>query len=245
MHPELFEVFGFHVHSWGALVALAFIAGVFIAASFGKREGIKRDDVIDGAMWVIFSGLIGARVFYIIGFPGPFLNDPLSVFALWEGGMVFYGGLVFSMVTIILFCRSRNIPVLRAFDIATPAAAVGYAIGRVGCLLNGCCYGVPCSLPWAMTFPESMVPVHPTQIYSIVSGLIIFAVVWAVYRRKAYDGQVLLWGVVMYSVYRFIVESFRFNLLNWAGLSPSQWISIALLAVCTGVILIVRKKASR
>ncbi len=229
MHPILFRLGTLTVYSWGFMVALGFAAGILVAFQRARKEGLSPEDIMDLSMWAIISALIGARSFYVIGFYSEFISNPLSVFYVWEGGMVFYGGLIFSMAAIGIMVRRKKLPLLKVLDIAAPTAAIGYSIGRIGCFLRGCCYGVKCDLPWGVHFPDVAGLVHPTQIYSSIAGLLIFIVLVIIRERKKYDGQVFFWGLMFYCVYRFIIEFFREYSIHVFGLTQSQWITVALL----------------
>lgn len=245
MYPVLFKIGAVSVYSWGAMVALAFVAGIWLGVARAKKEGIPADIALDTCFYVMISSVIGARVFYVIGFPGEFLASPLKALAFWEGGMVFYGGLVFAILTMAWYLSRKKIPVLKAMDIAAPSVAIGYAIGRIGCFLRGCCYGKECGLPWAMNFPDAAGLVHPTQLYSALAGLVMFILLVGFRDKKRYDGQVVLWGITLYAGYRFFIEFFRYSSLYWLWFTPSQWISILGLGVGVwGLAYFKRKKTS-
>ena len=225
------------------MVALAFAAGIIVALMRCEKEGLSREDVMDGAMYVLLSAIVGSRVFYVAGFWEMYRGNILEVFAVWEGGMVFYGGLIFAMVALLIWAKVKKLDVFKFLDLAAPSAAIGYSIGRIGCFLRGCCHGVACDLPWAMKFPESQGFVHPTQAYSVLAGSIIFVILILVRDRKRYNGQVFIWGIILYSLYRFFVEFFRYNVLHWGWLSPSQWISAVLFFL--GLLVIFRYRDLR
>ncbi|MFA5097142.1 MAG: prolipoprotein diacylglyceryl transferase [Candidatus Margulisiibacteriota bacterium] len=230
MHPVLFAVGPVMVYSWGFMVAIAFAAGILVALQRAKKEGISVDTVLDICVQVMLASIIGARLFYVIGFPDEFTSAPLRVLAFWEGGMVFYGGLIFAAAALFYSANKHRLSALKCLDIASLSAAIGYSIGRIGCFLRGCCSGVECSLPWAVRFPGEELFVHPTQLYSSLAGLVLFLVLISIYDRKKYDGQVLIWGAGLYCVYRFLNEFVRDYSNHYLGLTASQWISIAVFA---------------
>jgi len=237
MHPVLLQVGGFSLYSWGVMVALGFVAGIAIALLRAKKEGLPAEFVMDGAMYVIISAMIGARIFYVIGFWSEYKDNLWNIFAVWEGGMVFYGGLIFAVIALFIWSRGKNIDLMKVLDLAAPSVAIGYSIGRIGCFLRGCCFGIECDLPFAVHFPESQGFVHPTQLYSALAGLLIFTALVVVRENKKYDGQVFIWGVILYSIYRFIIEFFRYNSLQWLWFSPSQWISAAIFLLGMGALV--------
>jgi len=225
------------------MVALAFVAGITIALLRAKKEDISAEFVMDGAMYVLISAIIGARLFYVIGFWSEYKNNLWNIFAVWEGGMVFYGGLIFAVTTLFIWSKRKSMDFMKILDLAAPSVAIGYSIGRIGCFLRGCCYGVECSLPWAIHFPESQGFVHPTQLYSVLAGLLIFTALIAVREKKKYNGQVFVWGVILYSIYRFIIEFFRSYDLYWGPLTPSQWISAGLFVFACA--LLIRRRLAK
>lgn len=218
------------------MIALAFLVGIFTAIRYARREGIKAETILDLALYVMIAAVAGARLFYVVGQWEIYKDNLPEVLMLQKGGLVFLGGLLFSILTVIIYAKAKNQPLLKLLDALTPATAIGYAVGRVGCFLNGCCFGLPTQLPWGVVFPPGSLAalyspgehLHPTQIYSIFSMLIVFgALVW-IYRHKKYDGQILAWGLVLYSIYRFFVEFLRYSPLHWFSLTPSQWLSFLL-----------------
>ncbi|MFH2033386.1 MAG: prolipoprotein diacylglyceryl transferase [Candidatus Margulisiibacteriota bacterium] len=244
MYPILLNLGPVTIYSYGLMIALAFVAGIFVAIKAAKREGVSTEAVLDITLAVIISAIVGARIFYIIEFWRDFSVDPLSMFMVWHGGLVFYGGLLFAIVAVIIASRIKNILLWKTLDIAAPAAALGYAIGRIGCFLNGCCYGVICDLPWAVKFPELLGRRHPTQIYASICGLLIFAVLMYLGKRKMFNGQVFLAGVFLYSIYRFNIEFIRVN-MKYAGLSGSQWVSILMFVFSIVTYIILYKNSKK
>lgn len=242
MHPILLQIGPVAIYSWGLMVAIAFATGIGLAVLNGKRIGLSADQVLDLAMYVLVSAIIGARLFYAVQFWDAFRGNIWSVFAVWEGGMVFYGGLIFAMAAAAIVSYQKKLPVLKVLDIAAPSVAIGYSIGRIGCFLRGCCFGSECSLPWAMHFKDVPGFVHPTQLYSSVSGLLMFILLSWILGKKKYDGQVLLWGIASYSAYRFLIEFFRFSPDYYFGLTPAQWISAGLFISAVIAVLAAGKK---
>jgi len=237
MLPTLLKFGWFEVHSYGLMVALGFLAGIAVTLYYAGKEGIAPQDVLDLAILTIISSIVGARLFYVLGQFDYYRSNPLEILMVQNGGLVFLGGLLLTLVTVAYYARRKRLPLLKLCDAIAPGAALGYAIGRIGCFLNGCCFGLPAKLPWAVVFPKSSLagaycpdlPLHPTQLYSSLAMLLAcLALVW-VYRKKAFDGQMLFLGLIFYSVYRFLVEFFRYSPIHWLSLTPSQWIVIPLL----------------
>lgn len=228
MLPVLFKLGPLTVNSYGVMIALGFLSGILLAIYLAKREKISPEMMMDLALFVMVFSIIGARIFYVIEFWPEYLYRPLAVLFVWEGGLVFYGGLLGAVLTVLIFSRLNKLPVLKLLDLITPATALGYAIGRIGCFLRGCCYGVECKLPWAVKFPEVVGLRHPTQLYALLSWLILFGVLWFLLTKRKFDGQIFALGLILYSVYRFLIEFVRTN-PQYFHLTAAQWGSLLLL----------------
>ncbi len=231
------------------MVALGFLAGLWTAGRRAPRAGMAAEKIIDLGPWLIIGAVIGARTLYVVSYwQDSFAGKPLGeIFAVWHGGVVYYGGLVGASLACILYTRLKKLPLWKVADILAPSIALGYVFGRIGCLLNGCCYGRACSLPWAITFPPGnplnppTYPVHPTEIYESLLNLGLYAALAWLYRRKRFDGQVFGVYLVSYAVLRSFVELFRGDypadqryLGGWA--TPGQLVSIGMLAA--GLVLL-------
>ncbi|KAF0133864.1 MAG: phosphatidylglycerol:prolipoprotein diacylglycerol transferase [Candidatus Saganbacteria bacterium] len=225
MHPILFKFGSITIFSYGFMIALAFLAGIYFSYFLAVREGIKGEKIFDLALVILVSSIVGARIFYVIEFWPDFISNPLEVFFIWQGGLVFFGGLLFAALAAVAFANYYKIKALKLMDIITPGTALGYGIGRIGCFLRGCCYGIETKLPWGIVFPGLSEAHHPTQLYAFISGIIMFTMLLLLYRKKKYDGQVFFSGLMFYSVYRFSVEFLRMN-PKYLFFSMAQWISI-------------------
>ena len=219
MHPILLQLGPFHLYSWGAMVALGFLAGILFILWLAKNEGMAWDNILDLAFYVLLASIIGARLFYVIQFWRDFQGNVWRVLAVQEGGLVFYGGFLGVLAVIALYVYLKKLNIWKLLDVIAPGVALGYAIGRLGCFLNGCCYGVATSLPWGISFPAGSLanyafgvkPLHPTQLYGALAGLLIFIILMLIRRYKKFDGMVVLIGIMLYSAYRFAIEFIRTN----------------------------------
>lgn len=215
MCPDLFSIGPVTLHTYGLFVALGFLAGIFTAVKLGKSVGISSNKVLDMGFIIILSGLIGSRIVYIIINFSYYLSNPLDIFKLWQGGLVFSGGLVAVIIVLLLYTRHHKYNIWTIGDLWAPAAAVGQSIGRIGCFFAGCCYGKPTDIPWAVTFsnPKSIatlnIPLHPTQLYSSLSSFIIFIILIVLHSKKKFEGQVFLWFLILHSTARLFLERFR------------------------------------
>lgn len=248
VHPIAFQLGRLTVTSYGVMVALAFMAGLWTASRRSFRAGIPAERILDIGPWLIVGAIVGARTLYVVSywkeeFAGHLL---VEIFRVWRGGLVFYGGLLGAILATCLYARRARIPLWKLADTLAPSIALGNVFGRIGCLLNGCCYGRVCHLPWAITFPEVSraappgVPLHPTEIYDALLNLAAYCFLAWLFRRKKFDGQVFALFLLIYACTRSFVEIFRgdypeYYLGGWA--TPAQLVSIGILAA--GIVLFV------
>jgi len=251
MHPDLFSIGPLTLHTYGLFVALGFIAGILTAIKLGKSVGITSNIVMDMGFIIIISGLIGSRLVYIIIDYSHYLANPLDIFKIWEGGLVFSGGLVAVIVVMLLYVKHHKLNIWTTGDLWAPAAAIGQAIGRIGCFFAGCCYGKPTDVPWGVVFtnPKSIatlnIPLHPTQLYSSLSSFIIFVILILIHSKKKFEGQVFIWFLIFHSTARLFLERFRGDprgaiLTN--DLTMTQFIAIIILISAVTALFIFKSK---
>lgn len=230
----------FPVHAYGFMLALAFIAGILLGIYHGRQLGYSTDRVLDLAVWLLISAMVGARALYIVLYPQQFPTY-FSWFAFTQGGLVFFGGFLGATITVIAYGRWHGLGMRDLGDMIAPCLIMGHAIGRIGCFLNGCCYGSPTSLRWGVVFERlgDHLPRHPTQLYEAFFLLCLFVVAVAAFRNRIRGGAVFpggVWGgyVFLYSNFRFAIEYIREDdrggFFTSAGLSVSQCVSLAGLA---------------
>ena len=238
MHPVLFSFHSITFFTYGSLVALGFLLATFWAyyqaGGFKNRNlatssqtFINPDQVLSLVIWIVVSGIIGARIFYVIQFWPQFSGNLLQVLNIHGGGLVFYGGLIGGLIALFGFCKINSLPLLKVLDLVTPSVILGYSVGRLGCFFEGCCYGKITHFPFAVHFPLLNGLRHPTQLYSSFIALLIFLLLVYLAKRQSYSGQVFFWGIALHSIYRFGIEFLRENPLYY-GLSSAQWIAILL-----------------
>ena len=243
MHPRLFSTPYFTLYTFGALLALSFLAALWWLARESRREGKGTDRVLSLGLWVICGGILGSKALMVIRSLPAYLSDPSQFwsFSFLESAGDFYGGFLGALIAATIFFRSHpELQAWRAADLCGPAIALGQSIGRLGCLMAGDDYGRPTSLPWAITFtdPDAArvggaplnVPLHPVQLYeSIVCLGIFFFLLW-LRRRKRFDGEIILAYALTYAVARFLIEFFRGDadrgFVLSGLLSTSQFIAI-------------------
>jgi phosphatidylglycerol:prolipoprotein diacylglycerol transferase len=244
VHPIAFNLFGLEIHWYGILVMIGFVAGLATAARRGMREGFAPEKIQDLGLWLIVGTIVGARVLYVVSYwKESFAGQPWTeIFMVQRGGLVFYGGLIGASLATIIYAQSKKLPLWKMADVLAPSIPLGYFFGRLGCLMNGCCYGRPTDLPWAIHFPQGHPTypqgVHPTEIYESLLGLGLYAGLAWLYRRKKFDGQIFAIYLMCYAVMRGLVESLRgdypvYYLGGWA--TPAQLVSFGIFAA--GLIL--------
>lgn len=242
MHPVLIQLGPFTLHWYGLLVAVGFIVGLWTASRRGMEQGVRAESVMDLGPWLICGAIVGARFLYVISYwEESFAGKPfIEVFMVHHGGLVFYGGFVGAALTTMAYLNWKRLPMWKMADILAPSIALGYAFGRVGCFMNGCCYGKACDLPWAIRFPEGHetagMPVHPTQFYESGMNLLLYVFLAWLYRNKKYEGQVFVVYLYAYSVLRSVIEVFRGDYQMNPGtfmVTPGQGFSLGILVVAT------------
>ena len=246
MHPILFTIGGHVVWSYGFFVTAGYLAGVVLFLVLARRDGLPAWTGVDIILWMLPSALVGAKLLFILTNWAQFIRHPSPVASGWSFQGALFGALI---VALILF-RKRRLDPWRWLDTAAPALALIVAVGRVGCLMAGCCWGAPTELPWAIVFTESKaaplnIPLHPTQAYYLAANLII--VVTLLIRRKsaAFRGELILLFVLMYVTSRSIIDPFRGapeRAWFFGTLTTYQVITIAAIVVVTVLYYRVREE---
>ena len=226
------------------MMACAFLAGLWTATRRARLANVHGDVIADVTMWLMAGSIIGARFVYVTTYwKQEFADQPFSeVFMIQHGGLVYYGGLIGAMISAFGYLYWKKLPVWKIADILAPSIALGSVFGRIGCLLNGCCYGRACDLPWAIHFPADHethgAGVHPTEIYDALLNLILYVFLAWLFRRKKFDGQIFTTYLIIYAVFRSIAEYFRGDYPAdhvHAGLTSAQLVSVPIFV--TGIIL--------
>ena len=247
MHPVLLKIGPIAIYTYGLFVALGVVAWMFISKKEAVALGQDEGPIMDLCFFIVLSSMVGARLFYVAVNPEMFLENPLEIFKIWNGGLVFYGGFITAVVVAILYLKKRRMPIWQTADALAPGLAAGHALGRVGCFFAGCCYGKTCDLPWAITFSDSQslaplgISLHPTQLYEVLNNLVIFILLWLFRRRKTFDGQVFWLYLLMYGITRAVLEIFRGDprgLFFNGNLSVSQIIGIAMAVLAMAMLMV-------
>lgn len=241
MYPTICTIGPFTIYSYGLMLAVAVFFASFLASREAPRAGIKPELIFDLTFWVILFGLLGARIFYILLDLSFFMANPLEMIMIQKGGLAWQGGLILGTIAGIGFVRKKGLPLLKMLDFSLPYVALGQAIGRLGCFLNGCCYGKEVS--WGVFFPIHQARLHPTQLYEFLGLVVIFFILKGAQRKSPWPGKIFLLYLVLASILRFAIEFIRADQL-WmaAGLSLNQWISLGLIAASIPAYFYLKKK---
>lgn len=257
MHPKLIEIGTFYLPTYGVILALAYLTGIWLLRRKAIADGIPEGKVLDLSLYILAAAILGAKLLLLIVDWRHYAANPRDLVGILRSGGVFYGGLIAATLTAILYMRKHHLPAWRIADMGAPSVALGEAIGRWGCLAAGCCYGKACPHPWAVTFTDPFaseqvgtplgIPLHPTQIYLSLSALAIFFVLQWAYRRRRFDGQVFWLYVLLYAVTRGVIETWRGDRARGFViedvLSTSQFISLLLALLATSMLVLFSRRS--
>ncbi|TSA56305.1 prolipoprotein diacylglyceryl transferase [bacterium] len=236
MHPILFAIGPIKIYSYGVMLAIAFLVSLNLASTRCAFFNIKKDSFNTLVIILLVSGIVGARIVYVLTNLDFFIQYPLDVFMVNRGGLVFYGAFIFSPIFGIAYAKKSGISIPDAADLLAPFIALGHSIGRIGCFLNGCCFGRSTDSIFGVQFPFSLGKVYPTQIFSSAGLFCIFLALFFIQKRRRFKGEIIALYLVMYGVFRFIIEFLRGDFVPlFYGLSLSQVISI--IFVGAGILL--------
>jgi len=258
VHPIAFQLGPLTIHWYGVMITLAFLAGLWTATRRARRENISAEKIADVTLWLMAGAIAGARFVYVTTYwREEFASQPLSeIFMVQHGGLVFYGGFIGAAIAGFIYIRWKKMPLWKTADVLAPSIALGSVFGRIGCLLNGCCYGRPTNLPWAITFtnPQARdlsgtpldIPLHPTEIYDALLNLALYGFLAWLFRRKKFDGQVFATYLLCYAVMRSFVECFRgdyTDLHKHLNLTPAQWIGVPIFVAGLALAAVLSRRA--
>ncbi|MBN1573153.1 MAG: prolipoprotein diacylglyceryl transferase [Deltaproteobacteria bacterium] len=214
MHPYLLNIGKFTLYTYGFFVALAFLLGFSLFLYEVRRRGFDLDTGVDIGFWVLLSAILGSRVVYVAVNIDYYINHPLRSLMIWEGGLVWYGAFFGGLIAAFIYLRSKKLDWWLWADMGIVPLALAQAVGRIGCLMAGCCYGKETTLPWGIVFIKSTIApngiaLHPTQIYHMLFNFTIFLFLFFRRKRSAFKGELVLLYVILYGSTRSIVEIFR------------------------------------
>ncbi len=252
MYPLLLKFGPISIHTYGLMVALGFFAALSVVRKLAPASGLDPEQSADSAFWLLVVGFIGARALFVATQFEDFASDPLSVFKIWEGGLVFFGGPLVAIPWSIWWFRRNKVSFWKSIDIYLPALTIAHALGRLGCLAAGCCYGRPTELPWGIHLHSDLVEpalrgvsLHPVQLYESTALIVFFAGLVMLHKRRKFDGQVGITYLLTYPFIRSFIETFRGDSVRGfvidGVLSTSQFISILFFAAGLWALKVVKK----
>ncbi|OGW80932.1 MAG: prolipoprotein diacylglyceryl transferase [Omnitrophica bacterium RIFCSPHIGHO2_02_FULL_51_18] len=240
MHPVLFKMGDVAVYSYGFFVAMGMLAAFCLVVSSAARFGFSRDAVSDLVFLLFVTGVIGARFFYVLQHFEEYGSAPMKVFSVQQGGLVWYGGFMFAATSGLIYALRRRLPVLKLLDFFAPLVPLSHAIGRIGCFLNGCCFGHFTESGWGVLLPGEGAPRLPVQIYESAFLLLLSLFLFVLSSKKHRDGEIFMGYVAGYGAGRFLLEFLRGDQILIFFLTIPQWTSVFLLAAALALFIFSR-----
>ena len=248
MHPVLFSIpkFSFFgkmtgpldIYSFGVILALSFMIALIIAVKRKNVAGVSSEEVMDIGLIIMFSGIIGARLGWVL-INIKSIENFWQIFDFRNGGLSLHGSLIGGLIALWIYSNIKKKNIGKILDMVTPSVIIGIAIGRIGCFMNGCCYGVESSIFSASSVFHGH---HPAQLYEMFLDFILFIFVLFYEKRTKFSGELFITFIMGYSVVRFIVEIFRFDRFHIGILNLGQFVSVILIVISAFLIISLRKK---
>jgi len=270
VHPVLFRIGSYEVASYGVLLTLAFAAGIWVARRRAESRGIDGERILDVCMVILFSSILGARLLWVVTHLEEFVaprgrwTDAFNPFRggsyVGFAGLSVLGGVALATACALAYLAWKRMPVFASADLLAPSVALGEGITRIGCFLNGCCYGLPCTGWWCVRFPAGSpadvsyhgAAVHPTELYSSLAGFAFFALLSWLWRRRLFDGAVFAAFLALEGVERILLDLIRHqdDSVVWfdVGRTPftaNQGVSVAMLLAAALAFLLLRTRSAR
>jgi phosphatidylglycerol:prolipoprotein diacylglycerol transferase len=238
--PIAFTIFGVSIRWYGILIATAFLTAILISCRRAPKHGLRSDNVLDLAIWMIPMAIIGARTYYVIFSWDLYKDDWIQIFDIRAGGLAIHGGLIAGIITAYFVCRHEKVSLIEMGDLIFPTVALGQAIGRWGNFFNSEAHGRPTSLPWGIMV--NGVKVQPTFLYESIWCLVLFFFLLWIDNRRKFRGQTMCLYGMLYSVERCFVEGLRTDSLMIGPFRQAQVISVTAFIVCLALYRIWKKK---
>lgn len=250
MYPKLLELGPVTVYTYGVLLAAAYLLGLKLAMTRARARGLDSARILDLGIYIIISALVGAKLMLLAVDFDYFRSNPGELLSLARSGGVFYGGLILAVVIALWYIRRHALPMWTTCDVFAPGIALGHIVGRLGCLMAGCCFGRQTSVPWAITFRDPFananvgtpldVPLHPTQLYEAGAELAILIVLLATERRgRPFPGRTFWLYMLLYAISRYVIEIYRGDPRGtvFGMVSTSQFVSLLLVPLAVAMLL--------
>ena len=270
MYRYLFEIGNFRLPAYGFMMVIAYFTAIYFASREARRRDLDPAYIQSLSVWIVIGLVLGARIWYVAEYWHYFSENVIEIFKLWKGGMVFYGGFIGGFIGGVLYLRIARLNFWGVLDILAPGIAIATGIGRIGCFLNGCCFGAVTDSCIGLSFPQRYIPpvywnhlkrglitsdavrtlpVIPTQLISTANMIVIFIILWAIRKKKPFEGFLFSLFLGLYGIHRFVIDFFRYydgSALVLKVLTLSQTFSIVL--ILTSIILIasgIKRKRTR
>ncbi|MGB9643486.1 MAG: prolipoprotein diacylglyceryl transferase [Candidatus Ratteibacteria bacterium] len=213
MHPVCLKIGNFVVYWYGVFVALGIIVSSFVFQLKARKQGYS--DEISGKIifYTVLFGIIGARVVHVLAYFHYYMRNPVEIIMLRNGGLAIQGGILAGLLGLIYISRKTNVNVRLTLDMVASVVPLGQAIGRIGCLFHGCCYGKPSTHWFSIKFPFLDTRVHPTEVYYFIGDLTIFFLLYLFSKDKHQDGEIAAWYLIFFGSLRYWVDLFRGDLI--------------------------------
>lgn len=262
MFPVLFSSSWLTLHTYGLLVAIGYLTGIFVAQKAARRLGMNPDQIFNLAIYLAIGAIVGAKLFLVMQDWRFYLHYPRDLISVdfLESGGIFYGGLIVALLVLIWYVRRHRLNWLAVGDAVVPGLALGHAIGRVGCYSAGCCWGKRSSIPWfSITFTKPYshatvgvplhVPLYPTELLGVAAGTVIFAILWRMVGRRRYVGELTAFYLFVYGVWRYSIDFLRYYspqaLLFHGLMTDAQLTSLFMIGIAIGIWVRQRAKAGQ
>ncbi|MDD4202014.1 MAG: prolipoprotein diacylglyceryl transferase [Candidatus Omnitrophica bacterium] len=238
MHPIIFSIGSVNIYSYGVMLALAFVVVAFCIYKRSPSFGLDKNIMLDLLFGILIFGLIGARILHVFLDKEYYMKYPLEILKVYNGGLSVQGGMFAGLVFALFFLRKKKIDIFKAGDLFVPFIALGQSIGRIGCFLNGCCYGAVTSSCFGVIFSSQEIPRHPTQLYAALALFFVFIILLIFQQKKIFYSDLLYIYIMLYSFQRIIVDFFRVDIsMLKFGMSVGQLISIVFFIIAFGGLL--------
>lgn len=238
---ELFSIGPIHIYFFGLMIAIAIIAGSLFAIKQGERKGINEDSMLNVIMIVVISGIVGARLFYILFYnPTYYFNNPSEIIKITEGGLSIHGGIFTAVVAGYIYSVRSKIPFLKLADVIVMALPLAQGIGRIGCDV----FGKPMIniMPWGINYGGQVL--HPAQVYEFILDFILFIILWRRSYKKKFEGELFVIYLIAFALIRGFVEFFRINPVIWGPFSISHLLSLVLIIAALIIYKLISNKST-
>ncbi len=235
MQPVLFEILSIKIYAYGLFMAIGIMATVVISLHLARKVQVSADAVYDLSFMIIIFSILGARLLFVLLNMSYFAQHPWEIFLLNRGGLVYYGGLAGGFFSAFFYLKKNQLPLWKTGDIICTALPLGQAFGRIGCFLNGCCFGKPGHETWCLVYPigtapfehyEDFLTIHPVQLYNAATTFLIFLILYTVFEDRKFPGlNIVLYGA-LYSVARLFTEFYRGDVPLYGPFTLAQYISL-------------------